>query len=85
MNKESITVSEALKRLKSGENLEGVTIDFKKAKVKALDAFKLGKAGIEVPEEVIEYDDADVAYDPEFEDCEWERTDIYPLKTRSTK
>lgn len=80
MNREHITVAEALERLKSGENLEGVTIDFKKAKVKALDAFKLGKAGIEVPEDVIEYDDADVAYDPEFDDYEWERTDIDPLE-----
>lgn len=73
MNRESITVSEALKRLKSGDKLEGITIDFKNVKVKPLDAFKLGKAGIEVPEEVIEYDDADVAYDPEFDDYEWER------------
>lgn len=76
MSSKTISVSNALARLKNGEKIEGLMIDFKEAKVKALDAFKLGKAGIEVPDEVIEYDDADVAYDPEFDDYEWERTDI---------
>jgi hypothetical protein len=53
MHREHITVAEALERLKSGENLEGVTIDFK---------------------------NVNVAYDPEFDDYEWERTDIDPLE-----
>ena len=78
-----ITVSEALERLKRGESIEGQVIDFKGAKVKALDAFKLGKAGFEVPEEVIEYDDADIAYDPEFDEYEWERTGEDPLVLRA--
>ncbi len=80
MTSKSITVTEALKRLEKGGNMEGVTIDFENIKVKALDAFKLGKVGIEVPDEVIEYDDADIAYDPDFDDYEWERTDIDPIE-----
>jgi hypothetical protein len=74
MSTKIITVSEALERLKNGEDIEGLTINFRGTKVKALDAFKLGKAGIEVPDEVIVYDDMDIAYDPEFDDYEWERT-----------
>lgn len=51
------------------------------AKVKALDAYKLGKAGVIVPEEVIVYDDADVVYDPDFDDYEWKRTDMDPFQS----
>jgi len=80
MNSKLITASEALERLKNGENLTGLTIDFATEKVKALDAFALGKAGIEVPDEVIEYDDANIAYDPEFDDYEWKRIDFDPLE-----
>ena len=76
-----ITVSEALEQVKRGESLEGYTIDFKGEKIKALDAFKLGKAGIEVPDELIEYDDADIAYDPEFDEYEWERTEEDPIES----
>ena len=80
MNSKSITVAEALKLLEKGEKIKDVSVDFKGRKVKALDAFKLGKAGIEVPDEVIEYDDKDIAYDPEFDDYEWKRTDIDPFQ-----
>lgn len=87
MNSNQISVAEALKLLKDGKKLEGVVIDFNLSKVKAMDAFKLGQAGIEVPDEVIVYDDADVAYDPDFDDYEWKRTKIDPfnsLKERLT-
>lgn len=83
-NSKNISVGEALKRLKDGKKLKGVAIDFKGEKVKALEAFKLGRAGIDVPDEAIVYDDADVAYDPDFDDYEWQRTDIDPLKERLT-
>ena len=85
MNSKSITVSEALERLKRGEKIKGVSIDFKGVKVKALDAFKLGKAGIDVPDEVIEYNDADIVHDPEFDDYEWKRTDIDPYQSLKEK
>ncbi len=81
MNSKSISVAEALKRLNTGDKIEGVAIDFKGAKVKALDAFKLGKAGVQVPDEVIVHDDTDVAYDPDFDEYEWKRTDIDPFKS----
>lgn len=85
MNRESITVSKALKRLKKGKTIAGMVVDFTGEKVKALDAFKLGMAGIEVPDEIIEYDDQDIAYDPEFDDYEWKRTDIDPFQTIKEK
>ena len=84
MSSKKISVAEALKRLKDGKKLKGAAIDFKGAKVKALEAYKLGQAGIDVPDEAIVYDDADVAYDPDFDDYEWQRTDIDPLKERLT-
>lgn len=79
MNSSSISVIEALELLKRGKTLKGYSITFGKAKIKALDAFQLGKAGIDVPDELIEYDDADVAYDPDFDDYAWKRTDQNPV------
>ena len=38
-----------------------------------------------MPDEVIEYDDADVVYDPEFDDYEWERTDVDPIESLKEK
>ena len=74
-----ISVTEALKKIEKGESLDTYEVDFENVKIEALNAFKLGKAGIDVPESVIYYDDEDIAYDPEFDDYEWERTDIDPL------
>jgi len=56
-----------------------LTIDFENKNLKALNAFKLGKEGIEVPDNIIRYDDSDIAYDPEFDDYEWQRKDITSL------
>jgi hypothetical protein len=78
-NSNHISVAEALARLRRGDAIAGATIDFRGAQVKARDAFALGKAGIEVPDAVIVYDDADVAADPEFDDYTWERTEEDPL------
>lgn len=80
-SKRQISVGEALKLLNDGNKLEGVDIDFKRSKVKALDAFKLGQAGIEVPDVVIVYDDDDVAYDPDFDDYEWKRSKMDPYNS----
>jgi hypothetical protein len=81
----SISVGEALARLKSEKTLEGYSIDFTGVKIKALDAFYLGKAGIDVPDEIIEYDDAEVAHDPEFDDYEWKRVNENPLSEGKEK
>jgi uncharacterized protein (DUF4415 family) len=84
-NHNNISVLEALARLDKGESIKDSHINFKGAKVKALDAFKLGKEGIDVPDEVIFYNDDDIAYDPEFDDYEWERTDLDPLNDLKEK
>ena len=60
MSHNSISVAEALERLNKGENVKGASIDFAGSKVKALDAFKLGKEGsltihIEINENVKEW------------------------------
>lgn len=47
MSTKNITIAEALERLKRGENIAGLSIDLMGGKVKALDAYNLGKAGIE--------------------------------------
>ena len=78
MTNNTISVTEALERIQQGASLTGYTVDFQHTQVKALDAFQLGKAGIDVPEDVIIYDDHDIAYDPEFDDYEWQRTDEDP-------
>lgn len=81
MNSKSIAVADALKLLKAGEKIEELTIEFKEGeRIKALDAFRLGKAGIEVPDDAIEYNDADVVNDPDFDDYEWKRVDMDPVK-----
>ena len=85
MTNNTISVAEALKRIQQGASLSGCTVDFQDARLKALDAFQLGKAGIDVPEEVIVYDDHDIAYDPEFDDYEWQRTDEDPYSMLSEK
>lgn len=79
MNNTTISADTALTLLSKGENIKNLQIDFANTKIKAIDAFKLGKEGIDVPDELIYYDDEDIAYDPEFDDYEWERTDIDPL------
>ncbi|MDX2164539.1 MAG: hypothetical protein SFW07_03875 [Gammaproteobacteria bacterium] len=79
MNSSNISVTEALARVKNGKTLEGISISFSGAKIKALDAFQLGKAGVDVPDELIEYNDADIAQDPEFDDYEWKRVVEDPL------
>jgi len=85
MNNRSISVSDVLDRLKKRKSIAGFDIDFEGVKVKAMDAFRLGKAGIDVPDEVIVYDDADIAYDPEFDDHEWQRTDEDPVSSLREK
>ncbi|HNE30329.1 MAG: hypothetical protein U0U46_20135 [Saprospiraceae bacterium] len=72
----TLSVSEALQRIAAGESVSGCTIDFDRIKVEALDVMKLAKAGFEVPEEAIYYDDDDIAYDPDFDEIEWSKEPI---------
>lgn len=80
-----ISVSEALQRIEAGQPISDYTIDFDRIKVEALDVMKLAKAGFEVPEEAIYYDDEDIAYDEAFEG-NWQRvpTGNPPTSTQQT-
>lgn len=77
MANHKISVSEALRRVETGESVRDCSVDFEQVQVEALVAFKLGKAGIEVPETAIFYDDDDIAYDEAFEG-DWVRVDTLP-------
>ena len=77
MNK--LSVSEALAKIDSGEELEGYTIDFEHIKIEALDVMKLVKHGIKVPEDAIYYDDEATQFDEEFEG-DWEQIDYDPAE-----
>ena len=74
-----ISVAEALAKIEAGQSLEGYSINFGRIKVEALDVMKLSKAGIDVPEESIYYDDDDIAFDEAFEG-HWERIDYDPIQ-----
>lgn len=67
MTNHKISVSEALRKLESGESVSDYLIDFDRIKVEALDVMKLSKGGIVVPEAAIYYDDDDIVYDEDFE------------------
>jgi hypothetical protein len=67
MTNHKISVSEALRKLESGESVGDCLVDFYRIKVEALDVMKLSKGGIVVPESAIYYDDDDIAYDEDFE------------------
>ena len=79
MTNNNITVSDAISKIESGKSLEGYSINFERIKVEALDVMKLSKAGINVPDESIYYDDDDIAFDEEFEG-NWERIDYDPIE-----
>ena len=79
MMSNNISVSEAISKIESGISLEGYSINFERIKVEALDVMKLSKAGINVPEESIYYDDDDIAFDEEFEG-NWEKIDYDPIE-----
>ena len=79
MDQHKISISEALQKLETGEAINGYLIDFNRIKIEALDAMKLSKGGIVVPESAIYYDDGDTAYDEDFEG-DWVRVpDPAPL------
>lgn len=68
--KTKLTIAEALQRARAEEPLQGYQVDFSDHKVEALEAMQLAKAGIDVPEESIYYDDEAIAEDEAFEG-EW--------------
>jgi predicted XRE-type DNA-binding protein len=68
--KTKLTVAKALQKGRVEEPLQGYQVDFTDHKVEALEAMQLAKAGVEVPEESIYYDDEAITEDEAFEG-EW--------------
>ena len=62
MKKNYISVKEAISLIKSKKFFSDCEIDFKNQKVDAFDAVFLGKNDIDIPEELIEYDDEKIDY-----------------------
>ncbi len=72
-----MNIEEAIALARSNESLQGVAIeDLKDVQVKAVDALILAEHGIIVPEQNIYYDDADIAYDPDFDEIEWSQEPV---------
>ncbi|MEN0004407.1 MAG: hypothetical protein AAF798_09695 [Bacteroidota bacterium] len=68
MIKNKVTLAEALKLLQQGKLNEDYEIQYLASdKVEATDALKLGVLGLDIPEEKIYYDDAQVTDDDDFE------------------
>jgi hypothetical protein len=57
------TVAATLRLIDAGQDVSGIEIDFSHIKVEALDAMKLAKNGISVPEEAIYYDNDNIILD----------------------
>ena len=64
-----LTVEEAVERVNSGGNLEGVVLDENSLKqVNVRDAMVLSRGGIVIPEQYIYYDDEDIEYDEDIDE-----------------
>ena len=73
-----VKVEQAINKARNNESLEGLIIeDLKDTQVRAVDALALAEQGVVIPEQNIFYDDNDIAYDPDFDDIEWNNK---PLK-----
>lgn len=70
MQKVIINQSRAIALLKENKSLEGYEVRFDSAKVEALDVLLLGKNGVQVPPELIFYDDDSIDFgdDPDLTD-----------------
>jgi hypothetical protein len=79
MKNDTIDVNKALKLLNTGESITDKIIDFKGQKISPNQAFQLGKGGVDVPEDLIEYNDDEIEYDPEIDDYEWAPIEYDPL------
>ena len=51
-----------LKKIEDGESLEGIEADFNNESILWKDAMILGRNGIEVPQELVDYDDENIDY-----------------------
>ena len=66
---EVLTVKEAVQRVNSGGNLEGVVLDESTIKqVNVRDAMVLSRGGIVIPEQNIYYKDEEIEYDEDIDE-----------------
>ena len=79
MTNNDISVAEAISKIELGQSIEGYSINFERIKIESLDVMKLSKAGIDVPEDSIYYNEEDIAFDEAFEG-NWERIDHDPIQ-----
>ena len=75
MSRNVITVKEALALIKDNKYNDSYSIDFSTEGINVIDAVELGTAGIDVPEELIVYDDDNLDFSdiPELSDEELKR------------
>lgn len=67
-----LKIEQAIEMARKNESLEGVVIeDLKETQVRTADALILAEYGIVVPEQNIYYSDEGIAYDPDFDEVEW--------------
>ncbi|MCB9081886.1 MAG: hypothetical protein H6555_09270 [Lewinellaceae bacterium] len=70
--KGNITIETALARLRAGQSIAELTITgLDTTPLRMQDALLLAEHGVVVPSGNIRYDDADIAYDPEFDEVTW--------------
>ena len=84
MKMKEINQQEAIKLLKAGKDISNYKIVFNKNKIEALDAILLGKNKINVPEELIYYDDSSIDFsnDPDISEEDLETGKIvWNIKT----
>ncbi len=62
MKTSKISVDKAINLIKTDKFNSSIEIDFQNDKIDVFDAVLLGKNGIDVPEELIEYDDDKIDY-----------------------
>lgn len=66
---EVLTVKQAVERVNTGDNLEGVVLDEASIQqVNVRDAMVLSRGGIIIPEQNIYYNDADIEYDEDIDE-----------------
>ena len=70
----TINQREAIQLLKEGKNIEEYTVTFNDEKIEALNVMLLRKNNVEVPEDLIYYDDDSIDYsdDPDITDEDFE-------------
>ncbi|NER02664.1 MAG: hypothetical protein F6K17_08505 [Okeania sp. SIO3C4] len=70
----TINQNEAIRLLEAGEDISPFSVEFNDEKIDAIKVILLGKNGVEVPKELIHYDDDNIDFsdDPDITDEDFE-------------